>query len=146
MAINFKRSTEEFAKLLSLLILPQSSLTQIWERESPAEIPSIQIGNSRNYEKDQRLDNRTAFGNALVDLAKANLQENGLLPMVVFDCDLAPSTKTISFAKQLPNNFFQGGIQEHNTATIAGAISPLPLLPFFADFGVFGVDETYNQH
>jgi transketolase len=92
------------------------------------------------------LDNRTAFGNALVDLAKANLQENGLLPMVVFDCDLAPSTKTISFAKQLPKNFFQGGIQEHNTVTIAGAISTLNFLSFFADFGVFGVDETYNQH
>ena len=115
-------------------------------RKYPAETLSVQTGNPRNYEKDQRLDNRTAFGNALVDLAKANLQENGLLPMVVFDCDLAPSTKTTGFAKQFPKNFFQGGIQEHNTATIAGAISTLNLLSFFADFGVFGVDETYNQH
>jgi transketolase C-terminal domain/subunit len=46
----------------------------------------------------------------------------------------------------LPNHVFQGGIQEHNTATIAGAISTLGLLSFFADFGVFGADETYNQH
>jgi len=115
-------------------------------RKYPAETLSVQTGNPRNYEKDQRLDNRTAFGNALVDLAKANLQENGFLPMVVFDCDLAPSTKTTGFAKQFPKNFFQGGIQEHNTATIAGAISTLNLLSFFADFGVFGVDETYNQH
>jgi transketolase len=66
--------------------------------------------------------------------------------MAVFDCDLAPSTKTTAFAKQFPNHFFQGGIQEHNTASIAGAISTVGLLSFFADFGVFGVDETYNQH
>ncbi|NWF93434.1 MAG: transketolase [Syntrophaceae bacterium] len=115
-------------------------------REYPAEIPSIHSGTPRDYEKDQRLDNRTAFGNALVDLAKANVREDGFLPIAVFDCDLAPSTKTLSFAKQFPNNFFQGGIQEHNTATIAGAISTVNLLSFFAEFGVFGVDETYNQH
>jgi transketolase len=110
------------------------------------EIASVKTGIARNYEKDQKLDNRSAFGNALVDLAKANLQGDGSLPMVVFDCDLAPSTKTTAFAKQFPNYFFQGGIQEHNTATTAGAISTLGLLSFFADFGVFGVDETYNQH
>jgi len=115
-------------------------------RKYPVQNPSIQIGNPRNYGKDQKLDNRSAFGNALADLAKANLQEDGFLPMAVFDCDLAPSTKTTGFAKQFPKNFFQGGIQEHNTATISGAISTLGLLSFFADFGVFGVDETYNQH
>ena len=108
--------------------------------------PSIQIGSPRNYEKDQKLDNRSAFGNALVDIAKASIQGDPPLPMVVFDCDLASSVKTAVFAKQFPDHFFQGGIQEHNTATIAGAISTLGLLSFFADFGVFGVDETYNQH
>jgi transketolase len=66
--------------------------------------------------------------------------------VAVFDCDLASSVKTAGFAKQFPENFFQGGIQEHNTATIAGATSALGLVSFFADFGVFGVDETYNQH
>jgi transketolase len=115
-------------------------------REYPTEFPSIQTGNPRNYEKDQKLDNRSAFGNALVDIAKATAQEDSPLPMAVFDCDLTSSVKTAAFARQFPNHFFQGGIQEHNTATIAGAISTLGLLSFFADFGVFGVDETYNQH
>jgi transketolase len=110
------------------------------------ELQAVQIGNRRNYDKDQKLDNRTAFGNALVDIANASLREGSPLPMAVFDCDLASSVKTAGFAKQFPNHFFQGGIQEHNTATIAGAISSLGLLSFFADFGVFGVDETYNQH
>ena len=110
------------------------------------ELPSIQTGNPRNYEKDQKLDNRSAFGNALLDIAKANLREEAPLPVAVFDCDLASSVKTAPFAKQFPDHFFQGGIQEHNTATVAGATSTLGFVSFFADFGVFGVDETYNQH
>src|SRR4030066_334702 len=62
------------------------------------------------------MDNRSAFGNALIDIAKATAQEDSPLPMAVFDCDLASSVKTAGFAKQFPNHFFQGGIQEHNTA------------------------------
>jgi transketolase len=115
-------------------------------RKYPLEALSIQTGNPRDYERDQKIDNRSAFGNALIDIAKANVQKDSSLPVVVFDCDLASSVKTAGFAMQFPKHFFQGGIQEHHTATIAGAISTLGLLSFFADFGVFGVDETYNQH
>jgi transketolase len=115
-------------------------------RKYLVKAPSIEMGSPRNYGKDQKMDNRSAFGNALVDIAKASDREDSPLPIVVFDCDLASSVKTAGFAKQFPNHFFQGGIQEHNTATTAGAISTVGLLSFFADFGVFGVDETYNQH
>ncbi len=114
-------------------------------REFKIQIPQIKTGTARNYEAGEKLDNRTAFGNALVDIARQNLNED-FLPIAVFDCDLASSVKTAGFAKEFPNNFFQGGIQEHNTATIAGAISTCGIVSFFADFGVFGIDETYNQH
>ena len=115
-------------------------------RKYLVKAPSIEMGSPRNYGKDQKMDNRSAFGNALVDIAKASDRKDSPLPIAVFDCDLASSVKTAGFAKQFPNHFFQGGIQEHNTTTIAGAISTVGLLSFFADFGVFGVDETYNQH
>ncbi len=114
-------------------------------REFKIQIPQIKTGIPRNYEAGEKLDNRTAFGNALVDIARQYLNED-FLPIAVFDCDLASSVKTAGFAKEFPNNFFQGGIQEHNTATIAGAISTCGIVSFFADFGVFGIDETYNQH
>ncbi|HEW91746.1 MAG TPA: transketolase, partial [Thermotogaceae bacterium] len=39
----------------------------------------------------------------------------------------------------------QTGVQEHNAAAFSGALSTTDLLVFFADFGVFGIDETYNQ-
>ena len=99
-------------------------------------------GTPRIYEA--KTDNRSAWGNALSDLAETNGGENA--PMAVFDCDLQGSVKTNGFEKVAPNRFFQGGIMEHNTATLAGAVSTCGIQSYFADFGVFGVDETYNQH
>jgi transketolase len=52
----------------------ESSTLPYSGREYPMEAPSVKIGSPKNYEKDQKLDNRSAFGNALVDLAKANVQ------------------------------------------------------------------------
>lgn len=103
-------------------------------------------GSPRTYGTDEKMDNRGAWGNAIADIAEANSAANGTTPVVVLDCDLQPSVKTAAFEKLLPDHFFQFGIQEHNTATIAGAMSVSGVQAFFADFGVFGVDETYNQH
>ena len=94
------------------------------------------------YPVDHKGDNRSAFGAALMSLAKAN-QDN--LPLV-FDCDLAGSVKTDRFRLEYGDHFFQSGIMEHNTATAAGAASIADKVVFWADFGVFAIDETYNQH
>ncbi len=118
----------------------------------------INFGTPITYCKEDNLDNRTAFGNVLKNFAElnckksliyensSNFNKSPISPIAVFDCDLATSVKTDKFASICPNNFFEGGIQEHNTATIAGALSTQNVLTFFADFGVFGIDETYNQH
>ncbi|UCD86142.1 MAG: transketolase [Deltaproteobacteria bacterium] len=107
---------------------------------------SIEVGTPRSYPADEQTANRNAFGNALEDLAELNYNKPDSDPFAVFDCDLSTSVKTDGFATSFPDNFFQGGIQEHNTATIAGAVSTMGIVTFFADFGVFGVAETYNQH
>jgi len=107
---------------------------------------SIEVGAPRSYAKDEQTANRNAFGNTLKNLAELNYNKPGAAPIAVFDCDLSASVKTDAFASAFPDNFFQGGVQEHNTATIAGAASILGIAAFFADFGVFGVAETYNQH
>ena len=101
---------------------------------------------SAPYDADTVTDNRSAFGRALADIARTAAADPSLPPVAVFDCDLAGSVKTTEFASILPDRFFECGIQEHHTATMAGAISTAGVLPFFADFGVFGVCETYNQH
>ena len=111
--------------------------------EPPRVEPEIDPGTPRSYAAGERLDNRSAWGNALADLTDLN---GDTVPMAVFDCDLEGSVKTGAFHKKLPNQFFESGIQEHHTATAAGALSATGVLTFFADFGVFGVCEAYNQH
>lgn len=105
---------------------------------------AIDSGLPFTYRDEDKVDNRTAFGKALKDIGDKNIPKGQLV--CTFDCDLASSVKTADFAKAYPDYFFQSGIQEHNTATIAGALSTTGILTFFADFGVFGIDETYNQH
>lgn len=106
--------------------------------------PKIDKGKPIVYGKDEKTDNRTAYGKALLDLARIN-KENSEYPIIVFDCDLATSVKTDLFEKEFPERFFQVGVQEHNAATISGAISTCGFITFFSDFGVFGIDETFNQ-
>ena len=104
---------------------------------------SINLGLPIHYSKDQKIDNRSAFGNALYDIIKSNYNKN--TPIAIFDCDLASSVKTDKVLKDFPDIFFESGIQEHHTATASGAASINGIISVFADFGVFGVDEVYNQ-
>jgi transketolase len=114
-----------------------------WNPSNDGSDMTIDIGGSLTYNEENKVDNRTAFGKALKDIADKNIPKGQ--PVCALDCDLASSVKTGDFAKAYPDYFFQGGIQEHNTATVAGALSTTGMLTFFADFGVFGIDETYNQ-
>ncbi len=107
----------------------------------PYEILDLE-GTPIIYDADHRGDNRGAFGAALMDLAKMNGDN---LPLV-FDCDLAGSVKTSAFSEEYPEHFFQSGIMEHNTASVAGGASVAGKVVFWADFGVFAADETFNQH
>ena len=98
-------------------------------------------GQPRTYTRDLGTDDRSAWGNALADLAEANPD----VPMAVLDCDLAASVKTGAFAGVRPEGFVQCGVGEHNAATVAGTLSVADVVTFFSDFGVFGIDEVYNQ-
>ena len=124
---------------------------ELREKVKPTERISVQYeinidpGTPRVYTSEDRLDNRSAFGNALADIGRANVGVEGRTPIAVFDCDLASSVKVDSFAREFPENFFEAGVQEHNTATVAGALSSQGVLAVWGDFGVFNIDETYNQ-
>lgn len=102
--------------------------------------PNIKDTGRIIYEKST--DNRSAWGNAIADLAKRNPE----LLIAVFDNDLQGSVKTADFEKVRPQAFFQSGIMEHHTAVSAAALSKADIPAYFVGFGVFGVDETYNQH
>jgi len=110
----------------------------------PHATPLVELsaGVPRVYTREKASDNRSAWGNALVDLAQANPDT----PMAVADCDLAVSVKTDGFAKVRPDGFIQCGVGEHNAATVSGALSTVPgVVAAWSDFGAFGIDEVYNQ-
>jgi len=110
-------------------------------------LPSVLLDTGKNYiyGPEERTDNRSAFGRALEETGKASYGKKGHGPLLVFDCDLAGSVKTTGFAGTCPEWFIQAGIQEHSVATIAGAASAGGAVTLWADFGVFGLCEVYNQ-
>jgi len=113
-------------------------------KNHPQAYPEVLPGEPIIYGVDDLSDNRGAWGKALLSVADANLGREGF-HMAVFDNDLAGSVKTAAFGKKYKDSFFQCGISEHSTAAMAGALSAENILSVWADFGVFGVDETYNQ-
>ncbi|MCD6249513.1 MAG: transketolase [candidate division Zixibacteria bacterium] len=117
----------------------------------PAKFPSPPIGGVEVkpgvpivYGPDDKSDNRSAWGRALMSVAEANIGRDDFR-VAVFDCDLSGSVKTKAFGYKYPDNFFQLGIAEHATAVTAGSLSVEKALSVWAAFGMFGVAETYNQ-
>ena len=148
-------SEDECRQALTELGL-DDDLEEVLKRRRTAKVPqkipaipaiklNVDVGTPRTYGADEKTDNRSAYGNALQDIGEAS-KKKGSTPVAVLDCDLATSVKTTGFEKVCPDNFFQTGVQEHNAVTVAGALSASGVVAFFSDFGVFGVDETYNQH
>ncbi len=110
------------------------------------EHPHIDPGNPIVYNSEVKMDNRSAYGNALLSLAEINNLAGHTPKVLGLTCDLEGSVKMDAFHKHSQGAFFESGIQEHHTASVAGALSKEGFLVFFSTFGVFAVDETYNQH
>ena len=85
------------------------------------------------------LDPRTAYGDTLVKLGKKHPE------LVVLDADLSKSTKTIMFAKQFPERFFEMGIAEANMISTAAGLASCGKIPFASTFAVFATGRVYDQ-
>ena len=110
----------------------------------PVSYPRIEVGDPRTYGVEELTDNRSAYGSVLEDLAGLNNRQE--IPRVLgISCDLEGSVKMGGLHRISPQAFFEAGIQEHHAATLAGALSKEDFVAFFSTFGVFGVDEVYNQ-
>ena len=114
-------------------------------REVKAETAVLDLGTPHTYTKEDKKDNRGAFGKALAEVGELNYKKSDRTPILVFDCDLAGSVKVDGFAKVCPASFVEAGIQEHATATAAGTASTAGVVSVWADFGAFATDEVYNQ-
>jgi len=82
---------------------------------------------------------RDAYGKALVKLGKINPN------IVVLDADLSKSTKTIDFAKEFPDRFFNMGIAEANMIGTAAGLATCGKIPFASTFAVFATGRVFDQ-
>lgn len=82
---------------------------------------------------------REAFGKSLVELGRKNKN------VVVLDADLASSTKTIYFAKEFQDRFFQCGIAEQNMIGVAAGLASCGKIPFVSSFAVFVSKRPADQ-
>lgn len=82
---------------------------------------------------------REAYGQALAALGQENPQ------VVVLDADLSQSTKTINFAKEFPQRFFNAGIAEQNMMGVAAGLAAAGKIPFVSTFAVFATGRAFEQ-
>ena len=89
--------------------------------------------------KEIKKATRQSYGEALLELGKEN--EN----VVVLDADLSTATKTILFAKEFPNRFFDMGIAEQDMLATAAGFSTCEKIPYASTFSVFAAGRAYDQ-
>ena len=92
----------------------------------------LKTGTARIYAPGTIMDNRSAWGNALVDLGSLNPAR-----IIAMTADLAGSVKMKDFAKQQPAYFIDEGISEQHMISKAGALSLNGFCAFASTFGVF---------
>jgi len=90
--------------------------------------------------KNKLIATRTAFGEALVEMAK---ERNDI---VVLDADVASSTKASIFKEAFPDRFFEMGIAEQNMMGVAaGMATTQKIIPFAVTFAVFATKRACDQ-
>jgi len=103
-------------------------------RRDRENIPGVILepGVSRTYAPGMRIDNRTAYGNALLDIGSLNPDR-----VIATTCDLVNHVKMADFAKQDPAHFIDEGVSEQHMVSKAGAMSLSGFCVFASTFGVF---------
>lgn len=74
---------------------------------------------------------RDGFGEAVVELGKENKN------ILVLDCDLGKSCKTVQFSKELPAQHVNVGIAEQNCAGVAAGLATCGKIPFVVTYAAF---------
>lgn len=97
------------------------------------------MNTTTKFELKMGIATREAYGQALVELGRANPN------VVALDADLAKSTFAAKFAKEFPERFFTIGIAEANMVGMASGLALNGKIPFASSFAVFLMDKGYDQ-
>ena len=87
----------------------------------------------------KRIATREGYGEALVELGKK--YDN----LVVFDADLAGSTKSGVFGKAFPGRHFNAGIAEADMIGAAAGAASMGMVAFASSFAMFATGRAYEQ-
>ncbi|MGE3278887.1 MAG: transketolase [Candidatus Altimarinota bacterium] len=117
-------------------LIDQFVTTQVkWKPDEPYSIeknpPKIDVGSPKMVPADQLTDCRSAYGNALKDLASKNQD------IVAITADLGGSVMTDIMRKEIPERVFDVGIAEQHMVSLAGGMSLVGKVPFCSTFGAF---------
>jgi transketolase len=81
---------------------------------------------------------RDAYGDTLVELGNEGAN------LIVFDADLAGSTRTSKFAKAFPERFFNMGAAEQGMVAAAAGAATTGVVPFVSTFAMFATGRAYE--
>ena len=87
----------------------------------------------------KKIATRESYGNALKELAAEHDD------LIVFDADLAGTTKTGIFKKEYPDRHFNCGIAEGNMMAAAAGAAAAGLKPFASTFAMFAAGRAFEQ-
>ncbi|MFA5090702.1 MAG: transketolase family protein [Candidatus Omnitrophota bacterium] len=87
----------------------------------------------------EKLYQRDVYGKTLAELGKKNKD------IVVLDADLSGSTRTVLFAREFPERFFNFGIAEQNMMAAASGIASCGKTVFVSTFAMFATGRAWDQ-
>ncbi len=82
---------------------------------------------------------RDAFGESILEIGRKNKN------IVVVDCDVSKSCKTVPFSQELPNQHINVGIQEQNAVGVAAGLATTGKIPFVVTYAAFGSMRASEQ-
>lgn len=115
-----------------------------WTPDLPEFVDSltpigINTGTPILYSSETMTDSRTAYGQALLDLAKNNRE------IIAISADLRGSVMTKFVASELSEQHFEVGIAEQHMVSLAGGFSLSGMIPFASTFGAFMSSRAKDQ-
>lgn len=82
---------------------------------------------------------RAGFGEGLVIAGRADER------VVALCCDLTESTKMDAFAKEFPKRFWEMGIMEQSSASVASGMAAMGKVPFISSYAMFSPGRNWEQ-
>jgi transketolase len=101
------------------------------EDRQPTQLDTVQELHLPTYALGQQVATRTAYGDALTALGKADPK------VVVTDGEVSNSTYAETFAKALPNRYFEAYIAEQQLVALAVGLQVRGYTPFASTFAAF---------